>query len=94
MPNTLATAVCPSDALQIVARNRPMDVAVRMIGMAAPAAPAGTTPISCRPSDTEPTTKQGSPRAEGSPSSGGATAGAGATLVGAVSVAEGLGAGT
>src|ERR1700751_384652 len=70
MPKTLATAVWPSDALQIVARKRPTDVAVRMIGSAAPMAVAGTTPTSARPSDTEPTTKQGSPSAVGSPSIG------------------------
>src|SRR6266404_4192837 len=72
MPNTLATAVCPRDALQIVARNRPIDVAVRIIGSAAPMALTGTTPMSARPRDTEPTTKHGSPSADGSPSNGGA----------------------
>src|SRR5215469_10148851 len=77
MPNTLATAVCPSDALQIVARNRPIDVAVRMIGRAAPIAAAGTTPTRARPSETEPAMKHGRPRAAGSPVSGpGVAAGA------------------
>src|SRR5215472_17861184 len=82
MPNTLATAVCPSDALQIVARNRPIDVAVRMIGSAAPTAVAGTTPTRASPSETEPAMKQGRPRAIGSTTSGpeaAASAGSGAT---------------
>src|SRR5580693_7882574 len=70
MPNQLATALWPSDALQIVARNRPIDVAVRMIGRAAPTAAAGTTPTSASPSDTEPAMKQGRPSAIGSPTSG------------------------
>src|SRR5215469_17915012 len=76
MPNTLATAVCPSDAAQIVARNRPIDVAVRMIGRAAPIAAAGTTPTRARPSETEPAMKHGRPRAAGSPVSGPGVAGA------------------
>src|SRR5215469_7460159 len=77
MPNTLATALCPSDALQIVARNRPIDVAVRMIGSAAPIAAAGTTPTRASPSETEPAMKHGRPSAAGSPVSGpGVAAGA------------------
>src|ERR1700728_2644698 len=78
MPNTLATAVWPSDALQIVAMNRPIEVAVRMIGSAAPTEAAGTTPTSARPRETEPATKHGSPSAVGSPVSGPGAAGAGA----------------
>ena len=78
MPNTLATAVWPSEAAQIVARNRPIEVAVRMIGSAAPTAAAGTTPTSARPSETEPAMKHGSPSAIGSPTSGPDAAGAGA----------------
>src|SRR6185437_3702267 len=70
MPKTLATALWPSDAAQIVARNRPIDVAVRMIGSAAPTAVAGTTPTRASPSETEPAMKQGSPSAIGSPTSG------------------------
>ena len=53
-----------------MAMNRPIDVAVRMIGRAAPTAAAGTTPTSARPSETEPAMKQGSPSAMGSPTSG------------------------
>src|SRR6185437_3281124 len=67
MPKTLATALWPSDAAQIVARNRPIDVAVRMIGSAAPTAAAGTTPTRASPSETEPAMKQGSPSAIGTP---------------------------
>src|SRR6185437_16389090 len=89
MPKTLATAVWPRDALQIVARNRPMDVAVRMIGSAAPMALTGTTPISARPRDTDPAMKQGSPSADGSPSNGGAVAAAGAASVAGCSCAAG-----
>ncbi len=70
MPNTLATALWPSEALQIVARNSPIAVAARMIGRAAPTAAAGTTPTSASPSETEPTIKHGRPSAIGSPSSG------------------------
>src|SRR4051794_41950625 len=89
MPKTLATAVWPRDALQIVARNRPMDVAVRMIGSAAPMALAGTTPISASPRDTDPAMKQGSPSADGSPSNGGAGAAGGGGFVGGGAFAGG-----
>src|SRR5579875_3404030 len=81
MPNTLATAVCPSMAAQAVARNRPIEVAVRMIGMEAPVAVAGTTPTRTRPSAREPTMKHGSPRADGWPASGPVAAGAGTSWV-------------
>src|SRR5216683_982959 len=67
MPKTPATAVWPTSAAQIVARNKPADVAARMIGRAAPTAPAGTTPTSARPSTTDPTMKLGSPSMAGSP---------------------------
>src|SRR3984957_14113280 len=82
MPNTLATAVWPSEALQIVARNRPIDVAVRMIGRAAPTAAAGTTPTRASPSETERAMRQGRPSAIGSPTSGPEAAAAGAASAG------------
>src|SRR5260370_41378593 len=69
MPKTPATAVWPTSAAQIVARNKPADVAARMIGRAAPTAPAGTTPTSARPSTTDPTMKLGSPSKAGDPAS-------------------------
>src|SRR5712692_4192409 len=66
MPNTLATAVWPMAADQIVVMNSPADVAPRMIGRGAPAAAAGTTPTSVRPSATAPMMKHGRPSAAGS----------------------------
>src|ERR1700733_1752110 len=65
MPNTLATAVWPTAAAQMVARNRPIEVAVRTIGIAAPSAVNGTTPTNARPSATEPAMKQEVPAPRG-----------------------------
>src|SRR5690349_13763049 len=78
MPNTHATALCPTAADQTVAMNRPAAVAARMIGSDAPTAVAGTIPTSTRPSATEPTIKDGRPTAIGSPPQIGAAAGAAA----------------
>src|ERR1700677_635426 len=86
MPKTHATAVWPSTALQIVARTRRIEVAVRMIGSAAPTSAAGTTPTRARPSETEPAMKHGSPSASGSPAIGPATAGASWTVASVASV--------
>ena len=76
MPNTLATALCPSEAAQIVVRKIPTAENPRMTGRAAPAAAAGTTPAWASPNETEPAMKQGRPSAVGSPSSDPAAAGA------------------
>src|SRR5215470_14269036 len=80
MPNTHATALCPTTADQTVAMKSPAAVAARMIGSDAPTAVAGTIPTSTRPSATEPTMKDGRPTAIGSPpqtGAGAAAAGAG-----------------
>src|SRR5262249_25865870 len=73
-PNTLATALWPTAALQIVAANRPTGVAARIIASGAPTAAAGTIPTSVRPNATDPTTNVGSPSDIGSPAAGPETA--------------------
>src|SRR6185437_623204 len=88
MPNTHATALCPTTADQIVAMNRPAAVAARMIGSDAPTAVAGTIPTSTRPSATEPAMNDGRPTAMGSPPQTGA--GAAAAAGSGVACAESL----
>jgi len=60
MPDIPADALSPILADQIVARNIPA-AAVRIIGIAAPTAVAGTTPIRTMPNATAPTMKFGNP---------------------------------
>jgi hypothetical protein len=66
IPSTLSPPDIPADALspiladQIVARNIPA-AAVKIIGIAAPTAVAGTTPIRTMPNATAPTMKLGNP---------------------------------
>src|SRR5689334_10224381 len=88
MPNTHATALCPTTADQTVAMKSPAAVAARMIGSDAPTAVAGTIPTSTRPSATEPTMNDGRPTAIGSPPQTGA--GAGAAGAGAAAAGSGV----
>jgi hypothetical protein len=90
MPNTHATALCPTTADQTVAMNRPAAVAARMIGSDAPTAVAGTIPTSTRPSATEPAMNDGRPTAMGSPAQTGAGAAAAAAAGSGVACAESL----
>ena len=81
MPNTLATALWPTAAAQIVARISPSEVDARMIGRDAPTATAGTTPTRTMPRASDPAMKTGSPSSAGLPVNGaGTAAGAGAAV--------------
>jgi hypothetical protein len=86
MPKTVATTFRPIAAAQIVVRKIPTAENPRMIGNAAPAAAAGTTPAWARPNEVEPAMKQGRPSTVGSPPSVPATAGA--ALLAAVAASE------
>src|SRR6266536_2025067 len=76
MPKTLATALCPTAAAQIVATVRPSPVANAMIAIGAPTAPAGTYPTSASARATEPATNTGMPSAPGFPAKKAFSAGA------------------
>src|SRR5581483_819552 len=80
MPNTLATALWPTAAAQIVASVSPTEVDARMIGRDAPTATAGTTPTRTMPKASDPTMKTGSPSSAGLPLNGAGPAGAGAAV--------------
>src|SRR5579859_3651092 len=80
MPNTQATALCPTASAHTVDTSRPRPVIVMMMARAEPNVPAGTVePIRVRASANDPTMNAGRPSIIGSPASNPVTAGAAAS---------------